>query len=126
MLGKMTVQADVTNDLARIRGRCVGQQYLGAGKTMKQSSKASLGANHLGQVIEAMRITQKFVSPHCVMTHHAEQCGAIALPVGHAYRIDGFGMRGLLFGFQHPRYRGIHVVIDRRENRMRRIMQRIV
>jgi hypothetical protein len=35
-------------------------------------------------------------------------------------------MRGLLFGFQHPRYRGIHVVIDRRENRMRRIMQRIV
>jgi hypothetical protein len=48
------------------------------------------------------------------------------LPIPMAQGINSGLMRRLAFGIQHPRNQRIHVVMNGRENRLRRIVQGIV
>ncbi len=126
MLGKVTMQANVAHDLARIVARRIGQQDLPARQPRQQPLYAALGADHPRQVVEPVRIAQEVIGTHAVMADHAQQRRAIALPVGDTHGVDGFGMgRKGLVG-QHPRDQRVHVGVNGREDRVRRVVQRIV
>jgi hypothetical protein len=73
-----------------------------------------------------MRLAQEVGRAHLVVADHAEQRGAIAPPVGQARGVDRVRAgRGDAIA-QHTRDVHVHVGADRREDRMRGIMQGIV
>ena len=78
---KWRLQAEVAHHVGRIAGRRIGQQDLAAGEAAQQARQAALGADHLLQVADGVGLVQEVGGADLVVPDHAEQGGAVALPV---------------------------------------------
>ena len=126
VVGEMALQAEVAQHLRRIRGRRVGQQDLAAGQAAQQARQAALAADQLVQGVDVVGLAQEVGGVDLVVADHAEQRGAIALPVAEPRRVHGFlaGRRDAVA--EHARDVGVHVGADRREDRVGGVVQRVV
>src|SRR4030095_1851043 len=81
MRSEMGVQPKPSYHYAGVMSRRVGQKQFAAGKPCKKLREASF-RTHQRADVEVMRCTQEMVRIDAVMTHQAEQRGAIPLPIG--------------------------------------------
>lgn len=126
MLGEMPVQPEMAHHIMRIPARRIGQQDLATWQTPEQPPQASLGTDHVAQVLEDMRLVQEVLHPHVVMLDHPQQGCSVTLPVCEAHCIHSVRVGSLACVAEHPCHKCIHVRINRRENRMRRVVQCVV
>ena len=126
MFGKVAMQAEMPQHVTRITTRRIRQQNLAPRKFVQQARQSAFGANHRLQIIEAMRLPQKIVRPHLMMIYHTEQRRTVTLPVRDTFGIHRIGIVLQAAFAQYLRDVGIHVQVDRRKNRVRRIVQGVV
>lgn len=122
----MTLQAQVTHDVARVTQRRIGQQDLAPRQALEQIDQAALGPDHALQIVKAVRFTQEILGPHLMMLDQAQQSRAVAPPISLAGGIDRGGIGIDASAAQGARHEGVHIVVDRWENCVRRIVQSIV
>src|SRR3569623_649102 len=103
-----------------------GQQDLAARQALEKPPQAAFGADHRGQIAKLMRFVQKFFRPHLMMLYHAQQRRAVAPPVAEPRGVHRLGIGRRAVHAQHHGNVGIHIDIDGRKNRVRRVMQGIV
>src|SRR5690606_7629195 len=126
MARKMSMQTQMTQYLPRIATWCIRQQNLASWQTTQDAGEMTFGPDHGCQIVETMCLAQKIVGLHLVMLYHAEQRSAVTLPISDACRVNCCSVARLVTIREHTCNIGVHIQIDRRENRMRSIMQRIV
>ncbi|MNT08088.1 hypothetical protein D3C72_1428170 [compost metagenome] len=105
----------------RVVLRRIGDQDLAPRQAPQVRGQPAPHPHHVGQRREFMRGTQEVSRVHAMVPDHAEQRGAVALPVVHAHAAGG----GLVAA-EHARHVVGHQPVDGREDRVRGVVQGVV